>query len=44
MYQLLRSLSTQALVRDQLPVFLISFIIASVFYKFGKFFLFGFKL
>jgi len=44
MYQLLRSLSTQALVRDQLPVFLISFIIASVFYKFGKYFLFGFKL
>lgn len=44
MYQLLRSLSTHALVRDQLPVFLLSFIIASLFYKFGKYMLFGFKL
>ncbi len=44
MYQLLRSLSTQALVRDQMPVFLVSFIIASVFYKFGNYVVFGLKL
>lgn len=44
MYQLLRSLSAQALLLDQVPVFLISFITASVFYKFGNYVVFGFKL
>lgn len=44
MYQLLRSLSTQALVRDQVPVFSISLITSSVFYKFGNYVVFGFKL
>ena len=44
MYQLLRSLSTQALVLDQMPVFLVSFITASVFYKFGNYVIYGLKL
>lgn len=44
MYQLLRSLSTQALVLDQMPILLISFISASVFYKFGNYVVYGLEL
>jgi hypothetical protein len=37
MYQLVRDLSTQDLVRRQLPAFSVAFVIASFFYKFGSF-------
>jgi hypothetical protein len=37
MFQLFKFLSTQQLVLQQLPVFLISFFIAAFFYKFGSF-------
>ncbi|MGX1159915.1 hypothetical protein FBY31_1724 [Arthrobacter sp. SLBN-100] len=37
MFQLFKFLSTQQLVLQQLPVFLISFGIAAYFYKFGSF-------
>ena len=37
MYQLLRSLSGQDLVVQQAPVFVVAFVLASVFYKFGNF-------
>lgn len=37
MYQLFRFLSTQQLVIRQLPVFLVSFALAALFYKFGSF-------
>jgi hypothetical protein len=36
-FQLVRALSTQDLVRRQLPAFSISFVIASLFYRFGSF-------
>ncbi len=37
MYQLLHNLSTGALLRQQLPVFSTSFLIAEFFYKFHSF-------
>jgi hypothetical protein len=37
MYQLFTSLKGQDLALRQLPVFLVSFVIASLFYKFGTF-------
>lgn len=37
MFQLFRSLSRQQLVLRQLPAFLVSFVIAALFYKFGSF-------
>ncbi len=37
MYSLLKSNSTRALLVEQAPVFLISFIIAILFYHFGNF-------
>lgn len=37
MYQLFRFLGTQQLAIRQLPVFLISFVLAALFYKFGSF-------
>ena len=37
MYQLLASISTQDLALRQTPAFAASFIIASLFYKFGSF-------
>lgn len=37
MYQLLASISTQDLALRQAPAFAASFIIASLFYKFGSF-------
>jgi hypothetical protein len=36
-FQLIRTLSTQDLVRRQIPAFSISFVIASLFYRFGSF-------
>lgn len=37
MYQLLKSLSNRELFQRQLPVFLASFVIAELFYKFHSF-------
>jgi hypothetical protein len=37
MFQLIRALSTQNLVRPQIPAFSISFVITSLFYRFGNF-------
>lgn len=37
MYQLIKFLSVQQLVIRQLPLFIMSFVIAALFYKFGSF-------
>jgi len=37
MYHLIQSLTASALFKQQLPVFLLAFVIASLFYKFGSF-------
>lgn len=37
MFQLFKFLSVQQLVIRQLPLFIISFVIAALFYKFGSF-------
>jgi hypothetical protein len=37
MYQLLKSLSNRELFQRQLPIFLASFVIAELFYKFHSF-------
>ena len=37
MYQLFRHLSHQQLFLRQLPVFVVAFVVASLFYKFGNF-------
>lgn len=37
MYTLIRSLPLQRLVSEQLPAFVISFVIAEMFYKFHSF-------
>lgn len=37
MYSLIRSHTLRALLVEQLPVFLIAFVIATLFYKFGNF-------
>lgn len=37
MFQLVKYLSTQQLVLRQLPLFIVSFVIAALFYKFGSF-------
>lgn len=37
MFQLFKFLSAQQLVLQQLPVFLVSFFVAVLFYKFGSF-------
>lgn len=37
MFQMLRLLSRKSLVLRQLPVFTVSFVLASVLYKFGSF-------